>query len=547
VTQIVADSPLIPKFRPGLPVRIALLAAAFFAEKVFLNGFVDFDAAQGAQGLGAVLRVAQHWGFRFLVAFAAAVALFAYVRSSKGLQAAAASVQSAPVRWRWMIGHFLLAAMLAPLSYLLYRRTVTNLSFAAVVAAWMVLGAAAVLAAMLAMSPWAQWRRVGRELGSIWCYAAMAALVGTGAMQLAQSLWTPTAALTFDLVRRVLAPVIPALRADPATLILSTDRFAVQIADACSGLEGVGLILAFSAAWLLYFRREYIFPRALALIPAGMVTIFALNILRIAALILIGNWGFPTAAVYGFHSQAGWVTFIAVACGMVLFSRRSAWLNRTAARSDVSLPTHNPTAAYLMPLLTILAAGVVSHVISSDFDLFYCLRPIAGLLALALYRRKLGSIDWTFSWRGPAVGAVVFLIWIVAAHFLLSARPMPESLAMLSPALRDSWVAGRIAGSIIIVPLAEELAYRGFLLRRLIDPDFESIPYRAVRWPALAVTAVVFGMAHGALWLPGIVAGFAFGLILMRRGRLGEAFAAHATANALIAAFVLGGGQWQLW
>jgi exosortase E/protease (VPEID-CTERM system) len=528
-------------------VRIAILAAVFFTEKVFLNGFVDFDAAQEAQGLGAILRIGQHWGFRFLVAFAAALALFGYVRRSQSLQAAAAAIQSAPLRWSWMIGHFLLVAMLAPLSYLLYRHTLTSFSFAAVVAAWILIGGTAALAAMFAMSPWRQWRRVGREVGSVWWYAAMAAMVGTGAIQLAQSVWAPTAALTFKLVGGLLEPFIPTLSGNPATLVLGTDRFAVQIAEACSGLEGVGLILAFSGAWLLYFRREYIFPRALLLIPVGMITIFALNVLRIAALIVIGNLGLPSAAVYGFHSQAGWITFIAVACGLVLVSHRSAWLNRTAGLRDVSLPTHNPTAVYLMPLLAILAAGVISHLLSSGFDLFYCLRPIAGLLVLALYRRKLATIDWAFSWRGPAVGAVVFLIWIVAAHFLLSAHPVPESLAMLSPALRDSWVAGRIAGSIIIVPAAEELAYRGFLMRRLVDPDFESVAYRAVRWPALAVTAVVFGMAHGALWLPGIVAGLAFGLILMRRGRLGEAFAAHATANALIAAFVLGGGQWQLW
>ncbi len=44
-----------------------------------------------------------------------------------------------------------------------------------------------------------------------------------------------------------------------------------------------------------------------------------------------------------------------------------------------------------------------------------------------------------------------------------------------------------------------------------------------------------------------MLAGLAFGLILVRRGRLGEAVAAHATANALIALSVLAADQWQLW
>jgi len=54
---------------------------------------------------------------------------------------------------------------------------------------------------------------------------------------------------------------------------------------------------------------------------------------------------------------------------------------------------------------------------------------------------------------------------------------------------------------------------------------------------------VAFGAAHGALWLPAVVAGLAYGLVVIRRGRLGEAVLAHATTNALISAAVLGSQQ----
>jgi exosortase E/protease (VPEID-CTERM system) len=547
VTQVSTATTPSSRLGFGLSVRFAAIGAIFLADKIFLNKFVDVERAQSAQGLGAVVHVAQHFGFRFLVAFAAALALFGAVRGGRNLQAAAASLRAAPVRAGWMLGHLVLVAILAPLSYLLYRHTATELSLAAVVALWILVGVAAALAAMLAMSPWSHWLAAARALGVIWCYAAMAALLGTGAMQLTQSIWTPTAALTFDLVGRLLAPILPTLTADPSTLVLGTQRFSVQIFDECSGLEGVGLMLAFSGAWLFYFRREYLFPRALLLIPAGMAAIFALNVVRIAALVLIGNAGFPAAAVYGFHSQAGWMAFTAVACGLVLLSRRSAWLNRTALHSDVSAATYNPTAVYLMPLLAVLAAGAVSHAMSGNFELFYSLRVIAGLLMLALYRRRLAAIDWHWSWRGPAVGAAVFLIWIAAAHFLLPAGSIPEQLANLSPALRGYWIAGRVAGAVLVVPIAEELAYRGYLMRRLMNADFEPVSYQSVRWPALIVTAIAFGLAHGALWLPGIAAGLAYGLLLVRRGRIAEAVTAHATTNALIAITVVIGGHWELW
>jgi CAAX prenyl protease-like protein len=84
-------------------------------------------------------------------------------------------------------------------------------------------------------------------------------------------------------------------------------------------------------------------------------------------------------------------------------------------------------------------------------------------------------------------------------------------------------------------------------MRRLINAYFESVTFGSVRWPALTVTAIVFGLAHGALWPAGVIAGLAYGWILIRRGRIGEAFAAHATSNALIAGTVLAANQWQLW
>lgn len=535
------------RFRLGLPARLIILGIGFCGEKIFLNRFVDFALAQESQGLGAVLRTTQHLGFRFLVAFAAALGLFTYVRGWHALRATDTAVRAVPLRGGWMFGHVLCVAALAPLSYLLYRYTTTDLTLAAVVAIWALIAAAAALAALLTVAPLPVWRDAVRALGAIWWYAAVTALLGTGAMQLAQMLWEPTAALTFDLVHHLLGPVLPTLQADPNALELSTRRFAVQIADQCSGLEGVSLMLAFSGAWLLYFRSEYVFPRALLLIPASVITIFALNVLRIAALILIGNAGFADVAIYGFHSQAGWMAFVAVACGLVLLSRRSTWLYRTAAQHDPSPTLHNPAAVYLMPLLAVLAAGSISHAFSGSFEYFYPLRVLTGLLMLARYRRALAAIDWRCSWRGPAVGAAMFLIWIVAAHFLLPQSAMPERLAAMPAALRGFWIASRILGSVLIVPIAEELAYRGYLMRRLIKADFESVPFHAVRWPALAVTAIVFGLVHGALWVPGIVAGLAYGLLVMRCGRLGEAVAAHAVTNALITVAALLWGQWQLW
>jgi exosortase E/protease (VPEID-CTERM system) len=535
---------IIPIPKLSLAGRLAILAAIFFLEKLLLDAFVDSQSAQAALGLGGFVRIAQHWVFRFLVAMFAALTIFAIVRGGTQRLMSAARVQASGLRVSWMLAHFLLIACLIPVSSVLYD---PSLPFSGMLILWIALGIGAVLSAFFAMARASIWLGAARSLGVIWCYAAIAALLGVSVMQLSQALWEPTAALTFNLVRLLLLPFFPTLSADGFTRVLSTDRFAVEVTQVCSGLEGMGLILAFSGAWLLYFRHEYIFPRALLLIPAGLVAIFALNVVRIAALIVIGSAGFPEIAAYGFHSQAGWITFNVVACGLVLMSRRSAWLNRKVSAGGAPAAVSNPTAAYLMPLLAIIAAGMVSHALSGKFESLYPLRLVACLAMLWRYRHRLKALVWQWSWRAPIAGLSVFLLWIISAHFLVPGSGLPNPLDTFSPIARGLWITSHVLASVLTVPLAEELAYRGYLMRRLRSSDFESVPYAAVGWLPLLVSALVFGLAHGAMWLPGIAAGLVYGLLVMRQGSLGEPVLAHAITNALISMAVLCFGQWQLW
>jgi len=143
--------------------------------------------------------------------------------------------------------HAGLVLSLIPLTYWLYRDEVPWLPLATNVILWMAIAIAAGLSALLAMAPWRLWRQAAAALGNTWLYAAITALLSAGAMQLSQRLWSYTANLTFDLVRRVLLPVIPSLNADATSRVLSTPNFGVEVSEICSGLEGVGLMLAFSA------------------------------------------------------------------------------------------------------------------------------------------------------------------------------------------------------------------------------------------------------------------------------------------------------------
>jgi CAAX prenyl protease-like protein len=112
---------------------------------------------------------------------------------------------------------------------------------------------------------------------------------------------------------------------------------------------------------------------------------------------------------------------------------------------------------------------------------------------------------------------------------------------------RDGWVVFRVLAAVTTVPLAEELAFRGFLMRWLVAAEFEVVSMRHLSWFAVLASSAVFGVLHGAQWLPGMVAGLAFAAVMLRRGKIGDAVFAHATSNALLAGYVLFYQQWHLW
>jgi exosortase E/protease (VPEID-CTERM system) len=455
------------------------------------------------------------------------------------------------LRPRWALVHVLLLVPFLYLSATLYSPFVP---FAAMAVAWHLIAVAATLALFAAFAPAAVWMGVLRRSGGLPIFAVVPAAAAVSAIKLSQLLWVPAAEITFRFVNLLLKPLLPGLVSDPSTRVLGTSRFAVQIAEVCSGLEGVGLMLAFCAAWLWFFRREYRFPRALVVIPIGVIAVFLLNALRIAALVLIGNAGYERVAVVGFHSQAGWIAFNLAAFGVAILAHTNPWLSREAAarrarrvQARGRAVDSNPTAAYLMPLLAILAAGMIARSLSGDFELWYPLRLVAALAALWIFRRSYTGVDVRFSWRGPVIGVLVFALWAASAAWLGTSAEEPAGLTALSPGLRAAWIDCRLVAAVVTVPLAEELAYRGYLLRRLTTVHFESAPYSAARWPALIVSALAFGIVHGRFWIAGIIAGLAYGALAMRTNKLGESVAAHATTNALIAAEVLLFRHWWLW
>jgi exosortase E/protease (VPEID-CTERM system) len=422
----------------------------------------------------------------------------------------------------------------------------------------------------LALVPFPVWIATRRLTGRLWLYATIAGGLAYALRSPLQAFWNDSNSLpgrvlqtaAFHAVYFVLHLFLPQLQVDPQTFTIGTPHFNVIIAQPCSGLEGLGLVLVFTTAWLWYFRKENRFPHALLLVPSALIAVWVLNILRITALVLIGNAGAPDVAMIGFHSQAGWIAFTTVALAFSMATRRLSWVQSrpVESTSSVSLPTSEArgespaTGAYLLPFLAILAASFVSKAVSGNFEWAYPLRFIAAAVVLWSFRGTYSKLNFRFGWRAPLTGVAVFLLWITPTLWSgqTSLSTIGASLAALPHASRLTWIVFRIAAAVITVPLAEELAFRGYLARRLMGRrfmarDFDQLPFRSLTLLPILLSSIAFGLMHGHNWMVGILAGLAFALVLRSKGRIGDAVAAHATANLLLAIWVLSRGDWAQW
>ncbi len=128
----------------------------------------------------------------------------------------------------------------------------------------------------------------------------------------------------------------------------------------------------------------------------------------------------------------------------------------------------------------------------------------------------------------------------------LPAAYWPRDWTSLPKLLAGLWLAARVVGSVVTVPIAEELAFRGYLTRRLIASEFTTVSRGRLSWLSFVVSSIVFVGLHGR-YVAGALAGAIYALALYRKGSVSESILAHATTNALIAAYVLSTGTWSLW
>jgi exosortase E/protease (VPEID-CTERM system) len=521
----------------------ALLGASILAVEYLALG-VSFD--------GAVLAKQREWWaalYNVGAVFSIGVAVFTaglLVRGGELLgRIRDACMRLAPLEPRWAVLHAAAFALFTLACSVVFGDAKSSaFGMTVAIAGWLVSGSLT-FATLFRFTFGSAWRLVAKALSGLLAAGLVLGLTAWVVGEQSLPLWSWLAGAALHTSAFMLAPFAESVRVVPAETLLGIDDFDVTIAAECSGMENFGATLVFVLGYLYAFRERLRLPRSLLLLPLALVAVWLFNCVRIATLVAIGAYWSPDVALGGFHSKAGWLALCLVALGVVLITRNSPRFAHTT--SPVAF-TETPTAAYLLPLLTFTGVGLVTELFTTDLDRLYPLRIVAGGAVAWHYRNTYPEILGRVSIWGVAMGVVAFALWVVLSK---ASDPVvvaghQRSLEAMSGWSHVSWLAFRVVGAVVVVPVVEELAFRGFLQRRLVAEDFSAVPQGKFTPLSLAVSALAFGMLHPS-WVAGFAAGVVYSITCHRSGRLGDAVVAHATTNGLLVVAGLGFGRHELW
>lgn len=456
----------------------------------------------------------------------------------------------APVRWLGL--HLFLLLGFVLLSPLVLERVEDAAEI--VVLVWLLLGIGVAFTCLLVLAPAGNWWNLLREE---WQGVLLASMMGTLAWLVGSwiwSFWDLLIQATFEFSRLLLKLYYPVVESLPDQRILGVGGFRVVVAEQCSGSEGMALVGVFLTIYFIKFRRELLMRRALVLIPLGILLIWMFNALRLAILVSIGSSWSREIAVGGFHSQIGWIGFILVSLGMILVSHRSGIFSRGQSVTNLNQGTltrklvseGEMATALLLPWLVLMALVIGSAALMPEVDWLYPVRVVAVAIVLWRFRNIYQRWIWNWSWPAVGLGSLTYVMWMVLIPpSEVAMADLGGALSELPPWLAWSWIVFRVIGSVVTVPIAEELAFRGYLLSKFVNPMLGETPSAKFHWLSFLGSSFAFGLLHSS-WIAGTLAGMAYGVAFYYRQRILDAVTAHITTNFLIAMTVLVDKQWSL-
>ena len=237
--------------------------------------------------------------------------------------------------------------------------------------------------------------------------------------------------------------------------------------------------------------------------------------------------------------------------------------------------TQSPAVAHTAPLVIfmLMSAAVGLFQIENSALPWYqrapehWVYPVQCLVvgAVLLYFREHYQLS---PWRGLGLAALLAVVgiavWVLPASLYHAGQPgwwewlgiaeradgFNPSIFPTSSAAWWSSVLLRFFRMVIVVPLVEELFWRGFLMRYVQagDRDFRSVPFGQHSWRTFWIVTLAVTLIHQpADYLGAFVWGSLVYLLAVRTKSLGACVFMHAAGNLLLGLYVMKTQQWGFW
>lgn len=147
-------------------------------------------------------------------------------------------------------------------------------------------------------------------------------------------------------------------------------------------------------------------------------------------------------------------------------------------------------------------------------------------------------------------GLGVFVLWVKLEGWYPALPLLGKRTGFDPHTLGTAWklpfMTTRFLGLVLLVPLVEELFWRSFLIRWLIEPNFLKVPIGQVTPTAAVITSAIFALSHPE-WLPALLTGLLWVWLLWQTRSLSACLISHAIANLALGIHVLITGDWKYW
>lgn len=213
--------------------------------------------------------------------------------------------------------------------------------------------------------------------------------------------------------------------------------------------------------------------------------------------------------------------------------------------------------AYILPMGLFMGFTWVGGTWPSLYPISYVMKVVLVALALVLMWRHYTKISWRYWQLGFVVGVIGIFQWIgmqlwLQNHVEFFAPPKdpfnPMQTFGESGAMLYGFLAFRLIGAVLVVPVMEELFWRDYLWRQILAPnDFKLAEVGERSWASLLIVSGVFAFVHGNWWLTSIVWALMIGGLLIYTKSIGACIIAHAVTNLLLAVYVLWYRDWAFW